>query len=50
MYIVALAQEIVQAAQDQLAPDLEPGQRVIYSAPDGSELGASVADLQASRW
>ena len=49
-YMVALAQEIVHAAQDQLAPDLEPGQRVIYSAPDGSELGASVADLHTSRW
>ena len=49
-YMVALAQEIVHAAQDQLALDLEPGQRVIYSAPDGSELGASVADLHTSRW
>lgn len=50
LYMVALASHIVEAEEAQLARELEPGQRVSYSAPDGSHLDASVAELNASHW
>ena len=49
-YMVALSQEIVQADEAQLAPEFEPGQRVVYQAPDGSLMDASVGELNASHW
>lgn len=48
--MVALTQAIVQAEEAQLAPEFEPGQRVLYHAPDGSVLDASVVELHASHW
>ena len=47
---MALSQHIVEADEAQLAPDFEPGQRVIYHAPDGSLMDASVSELNASHW
>lgn len=48
--MVALSQEIVQADEEQLAPEFEPGQRVLYHAPDGSLMDASVGELNTSHW
>ncbi len=49
-YMVALSAEIVAAEEAQLAPEYEPGQRVVYHAPDGSLMDASVGELNASHW
>lgn len=50
MYLVALSQSIVQATEDQLAPEYEPGQRVIYHNSDGSVVDASVGEMDITRW
>ncbi|BDA46061.1 probable vacuolar protein sorting-associated protein VTA1 homolog at N-terminal half [Coccomyxa sp. Obi] len=49
-YMVALSQQIVEADEAHLAPEFEPGQRVVYHAPDGSLMDASVSELNASHW
>ena len=47
---MALSQHIVEAEEAQLAPDFAPGQRVVYHAPDGSLMDASISELNTSHW
>jgi hypothetical protein len=49
-YLVALSQSIVQASEDQLAPEYEPGQRVVYHAADRTLVDASVGEMDITHW
>ena len=50
MYMVGLAQTVVSAEDDALAPDYEPGARVVFHAPGGAAVEAAVAQTDSSHW
>lgn len=50
MYMVGLAQTVVSAEDAALAPDYEPGARVVFHAPGGSAVEAAVAQTDCSHW
>lgn len=50
VYVVGLAQTVVTAEDGQLAPDFEPGARVVFHAPGGAAVTAAVAQADISHW
>ena len=50
MYIVAIATEVLTLQEDRLAPDWEPGQRVVYTPESNEAEEACIVKTDASHW
>lgn len=49
-YVVALKDCIVTASQSELAPDVEPGDAVQFTAAPGETTAANVVEAAAASW
>ena len=50
MYTVALSDCIVDAGEETLAPDFNPGDAVLYTKADGGQVEACISGMDLSCW
>lgn len=49
-YTVALSDCIVDAGEETLAPDFNPGDAVLYTKADGGQVEACISGMDLSCW